>query len=77
MNASTILMIIEIIKLLQAMKSDKEADKVAASRVMGDIIKGSPSEIAAVGVAMQDVDPEFLAEVCDGVGDFVRKILGK
>lgn len=77
MNASTVLMVIEIVRLLQAMKEDKELNRATHGKVINDILKGTPEEKALVGKAMMEVDPSFFAEVCDGFGDFVKKILGK
>ena len=77
MNASTILMILEILRLIQAMKEDKEQNRSTHGKVLNDILKGTPEEKALVGKAMMEVDPVFLADVCDGVGDLIKKILGK
>jgi len=72
MKVSTIMLIIEGIKLLQAMQqNDKISTEVRNKLVAEALPDASEDEVAAISKSIHTIDPDFLSKLLGGVGEAV------
>ena len=77
MNVSTIMLIIEGIKLLQAMEKRDGMSVEIRNRLVAEALpNASEDDVAAIAKAINTIDPNFLKRLCEGVGEALARILG-
>ena len=76
MSPSTILMILKAIQILQAMKKDEQSTE-KINNLVNDAVDGTDSEKLQIAAQITKIDPAFLGDIADGLGDFIRRVLGK
>ena len=74
-NIATILMIIEIIRLLQSMKKGEDLTGEKMLGLIMSIFGVSGDEAKTVGSLLKEIDPDFLSNLLHGLGDLANTVL--